>query len=466
MIKRLKPMLILAGVALVLGILLWVLVAFVLPKEEAEEEKSNETVLIQADLSEADRIEVKNTFDAYTLVKKAIGSYYIEGKADLALAQENVKYLLENLTNFSGNQLLLDADPTEEQMTAYGLKDPAGVITIANDEETYTISLGTTSPSGKYYCRLDGDSHVYLVGATVPDIVLLSRYQFYTGTCLNYSAEANNEDLTDIYIGGSGRETPIRMKQQVLGEDEVGTSFVLTEPFHHSASNASYNALSDLMTACTSATIVGDDVSPAALAEHGLDQPVYILEFVQGGKTYTVHFGKTTDSGYQYCYETSGDFIYYVEAETVKDALGGALKTYCESMIYTNSVYELKSIKVEGFGKAYHLNVGEQNEAGDFNVTINNKKVDSELFSDFYSHVLTITIKDIGEKKGNDCIATVTLTLKDGTVDVMKFYKITESDCFYELNGTGRFWVSTMNVEKIVDNAQKLYDGEVINLEW
>ena len=75
MMKRLRPMLILAGSALVLGVILWVLVAFVLPHEEAGEEKGNSVVLMDVNLDEADSIAIQNTFDEYVLVKEAIGSY-------------------------------------------------------------------------------------------------------------------------------------------------------------------------------------------------------------------------------------------------------------------------------------------------------------------------------------------------------------------------------------------------------
>lgn len=48
----------------------------------------------------------------------------------------------------------------------------------------------------------------------------------------------------------------------------------------------------------------------------------------------------------------------------------------------------------------------------------------------------------------------------------MNFYQVSELKCFCELNGSGHFLVSTLNVDRIVENAQKLYNGEVIELEW
>ncbi|MBQ8600582.1 MAG: DUF4340 domain-containing protein [Clostridia bacterium] len=467
MIKRLRPMLILAGSALVLGILLWVLVAFVLPKDDAGEEKGNEVLLIDADLTEADRVEVTNTFDEYTLVKKAIESYYIEGKEDYPVLYDNVSYLLEKLTDFTATKKLVEA-PTAEQMEGYGLDDPEGTVVIVNNDDTYTLTFGTTSASGNYYCQLEGDPSVYLVATAVPDIVLLSRYQFYYGQMIEYSDEdtTENEDLTDMFISGSGREQALSITQQQLAEDEVGTSYILTEPFRHSLSNTMLTDLSDMMVAMNVASIVGDDTSPEALAEKGLDDPTYIYRYIKGGETFEVHLGDVNASGYQYCYETGGKFIYSILASDA-EILGDPLLNYCEDMIYTRSVDQLAAIKVEGSNKTYNITIGEQDEMGNYNVVINNKKVDSELFSDFYSHILTISITDLGQK-GEELQETlaVTFTLKDGTVEEMKFYPVSGLKCFCEVNGSGQFWVSKMNVEKILENAQKLYNGEVITLEW
>ena len=136
-------------------------------------------------------------------------------------------------------------------------------------------------------------------------------------------------------------------------------------------------------------------------------------------------------------------------------------------MIYTRSADSLSGIKVTNGEKTYTIVIGEKDEQGNFYVTINNKQVDSELFSDFYAHILTIGITDLGQKgDSTEPYLTVIFTLDDGTEEIMNFYSVSELKCFCELNGTGNFWVSTLNVDKILENAQKLYDGEVISLEW
>ena len=101
MIKRLKPVLILSGILVVLVAVLIVLLQFAPEAEETEAEEKT-VFLLHSDLSEdpedrtgvqldeADSIKIENSFDTYTLVKKAIGTYYMQGKKDLKVNSESV----------------------------------------------------------------------------------------------------------------------------------------------------------------------------------------------------------------------------------------------------------------------------------------------------------------------------------------------------------------------------------------
>ena len=466
MMKRLRPMLIMAGSALVLGVILWILVAFVLPHEEAGEEKGNSVVLMDVNLDEADSIAIQNTFDEYVLVKEAIGSYYVEGKKGYEVNNDSVLSLLESIGSLTATRKVVDA-PTEEQLESYGLASPAGTLKVTDDEDVYEFSFGTTSSSGNYYTQLAGDPAVYLVDTTVPDVVLLSRYQFYTDVMIDYTGETEDlENLTDIIIGGSEREQEIKVKMNELAEDEVGSAYMMVEPIYQSFSSAIQDELNELLLGLTTCSVVGDDTSEEALKNYDLDDPHYVLTYILDEETTTIYFGRTSDTGNRYCYVEGGKFVHSIDA-TLTECLGEPLKSYCEDMIYTRSANSLSGIKVTNGEKTYTIVIGEKDEQGNFYVTINNKQVDSELFSDFYAHILTIGITDLGQKgDSTEPYLTVIFTLDDGTEEIMNFYSVSELKCFCELNGTGNFWVSTLNVDKILENAQKLYDGEVISLEW
>lgn len=466
MIKRLKPVLILLGIAVVLGVLLWVLVAFVLPKDEAGEDKGNSVILMQTDLTEADSIEIKNTFDHYTLVQQAIDHYYVDGKKGYEVSNDEILDFLTNLGSLTASKKVIDA-PSAEQIKSYGLENPYGIVIVKDNADTYTFKIGATSASGAYYMQMGNDPTVYLIDGTIPDVALVARYQFYTDVMIEYSEESmDQETLKWFEISGTDAAHDFRLVMNELGEEEVGATYLLTSPINHSASMVVEDHILNLLSTLTAAAVVGDDTTPETLKKYGLDEPAYTFSFVQNNKVQTVHFGKTTEAGYQYCYTEGGKYIHNIETSNT-EFMGGKLKDFCEDMIYTRAADNLKSIKVRGMDKTFQVNIGEKDDNGNFYVTINNKVVDSELFSDFYSHILMIGITDVGDK-GKETTPYVSLefTLKDDTVETMKFYPVSELKCYCEVNGTGSFWVTTMNVEKIVENAQKLYNGEVITTEW
>jgi len=481
MIKRLKPVLILSGILVVLVAAFLILMQFAPEAEEAEGETEGKTeektiYLLNQDLSEdpedrlgveldeADSIKIENGFDTYTLVKKAIGTYYMQGKKELDVNSDSVVTLLDSI-GAMGIKDTVDADDIQD-LKNYGLDKPSATVTVKEGKNTYVLQVGNVTDANQYYVQLKGDPNVYLVDSTVPDIVQLSRYQFYTDTMVEYSdATEDQETLKKFVVGGPGRDEEIVITMNDLEDDEVGAAYMITEPFGHPFSSTMQDNLQALITALTTCGIVGDDVSPAGLAKFGLDKPSYYMSFTMKGKTQKVWFGDVSDAGYRYCYAEGGDFVHNV-SESDADVLYAPLKDYCEDMIYTNAYDLMEKIKISGQGKTYQIAVGEVDD-GNFTVAINNKVVSSDLFNDFYAHLLMIGITDLSETEvSGDPYLTVELKLRGGGTDVIRFYEVGENKCFCEVNGGGYFLVKTHNVDKLLENAQKLYDGETINLEW
>ena len=475
MIKRLKPVLILSGILVVLVAVLIVLLQFAPEAEETEAEEKT-VFLLHSDLSEdpedrtgvqldeADSIKIENSFDTYTLVKKAIGTYYMQGKKDLKVNSESVVTLLDNIGALGIKDTVEESEI--ESLKNYGLDKPAAKVTVKDGKSTYELHIGDAHET-EFYAQVKGDPNVYLIGDVVPDIVMLSRYQFYTDTMVEYSDSTEDlETLKKFVVGGAERKEEIVITMNELGDEEVGAAYVISKPFSHPFSSTMQDNLQALISALTTSGIVGDDVTPAGLAKFGLDQPAYYMSFTMMGKTQKVWFGDVSDAGYRYCYAEGGDFVHNV-SESDADVLYAPLKDYCEDMIYTTAYDQMESIKISGKGKNYHVSVGEVDDDGNFTVSINNKVVSSELFNDFYAHLLMIGITDLYEGKVSGApYLTIELKQRGGTTDTIRFYEVGDNKCFCEVNGGGRFLVKTHNVDKLLTNAQKLYNGETINLEW
>lgn len=472
MIKRFKPVIILGSVALVLGLALWILVAFVLPKAEEGGESGEAVIptieLMKADLTGAEYLEIKNDFDDYKLIKRAKEEYYVEGKEDLVINSESVVDLLTQIGSLTANKKVM-ASPDDEKLEEYGLKNPHASVTVKNKSDVYQFKFGITSATGSYYMQMSGDEAVYLVNSSIPDIVMVSRHQFYIDTITSYTDSiAEQGKLTDIVIAGKNRkETVVITANDDLAEDEVGTAYIITSPIQHSLSSLMIEDITGLLSSLAGSSIVSDSTDEATLKKYGLADPVSTFSAVMDGKKETIYFGNVNDLGMQYCYAKGGKFVHTVDAESAAP-LTALLVDFCEDMLYTRAADTLSGIKIIGREKTYNITIGEKDEAGDMDVTINKRKVDSDLFSDFYMHLFSISIIGMDEEpKDEEPLVRVEYTVKEtGKVEVMEFYPINELRCRCVLNGSGRFVVNTLNVDLILENAQHLYDGEKIELEY
>jgi hypothetical protein len=444
-----------------------VIVINLLPQDAMGAEKGNTVSVMSKDLSEAELIEIKNQNGQYKLQKGSNG-YYVVGKEKITVQQSNVTALLSGFGSLTSTRTVVEK-PSEKDLAAYGLDDPA-ILTVQKGMERFILKIGiaTTTGSGSYYAQVGDQAAVYLIDSTLPDVVLANRFQFYSPAMATYSENTSDQQTLKWFrISGKKAAAEFEIKMNELGEDEVGSAYVLTKPVNHSMAIVMQEMLYEMLPALTSPSVVGDDLSEASLKRYGLLEPAYTLTFIQNDKIQTVHFGDVNETtGMQYCYLEGGLLIHQIDT-TYTEFMGYSVKEFCEDMIYTRAYDTLNSIKVSGGGKNYNITLGEADENGDFAVAVNNKIVDSELFGDFYSHILMIGVTGMGDKGNSDTpLVTLEFNLKDGGTEVVKFFSVSEMNCFCEIDGKGKFYVTSYNVEKILENAQKLYDGQAILIEW
>ena len=187
---------------------------------------------------------------------------------------------------------------------------------------------------------------------------------------------------------------------------------------------------------------------------------------VNVAEKHVLRFGTVADEGYIYVYKEGNPFIYIVDASTI-NVLTYELTDYCEKMSYLRSYDKINGLTITGGGKTYDIDITGDAEKENLKAYINNKYVQYENFAELYAHIISIEFTDTGSKKADDeLLVTITVDLKDGKKDVLKYYKQSDLNCFYEVNGAGRLVVSTKKVEEILEFAQNLYDGKTFTPEW
>ena len=464
LIKRLRPIIALCIVAVLLVGSVFVLKQ-VLPKDDDTPISDNDDdgiKLLDLNGTSADRLDIKNTNDSFAFVKKVEKTYVIEGKEDLPVSNSTILTVLTYIGSLSADTKVESGVTDFEQ---YGLNDPVSTVTWTKGDESHCMELGTLAPSGGYYMRLDGGDTVYTYNSTSAAYFLSPRMDFYNTSVFDFDEDTDASYINHFLIQKKGSEA-IEVILQDLTDETLDSAYLIVEPIVHNFSIEKASSITDLMKNLTSCTVYDDDVSAENLAKYGLEDPEYTFSFTNVQQVNTAYFGNLSSEGYRYMYAEGHDFIYIVDEDNL-NILTHDIAYYCESMSYMRSYETIDSIVISGGGKRYEIDITGTADDNDLKAYINNKYVEYDSFASLYAHILSIEIKEVGEKQPDDeLIVTVTVNCLDGTTDVLKYYKQSDVNTFYELNGEGRLIVSTAKVEQILEFAQKLYDGEEIILDW
>lgn len=153
--KRSKRLMILLGVLVVACVATFVLSRY----EEHQEQIQNSDEVVLEIISDAVQ-SLSWEYESRTLAfhKEEDGWVYDEDAA-FPVDEDKIKEMLSRFEAFGVSFIIEDA----EDLGQYGLDDPVCTITIATEEETYTIQLGDYSQMDEERYVSIGDGNVYLV---------------------------------------------------------------------------------------------------------------------------------------------------------------------------------------------------------------------------------------------------------------------------------------------------------------
>ncbi len=464
--RKFMPLIVLGAAALVL-IGVYALLRAVTPAEKDPEKQVNPVTVTEITPSSVRRVNIINAADEYGLVKKSGSVYYIEGKEDKDVDSDVVLTSIEKLSAISS---IKQIDVATDKLGDYGLEKPQGRAEIVLQKGSVILYFGNRSADDDYYYAIkadderakDGKAAVYLVEAETAEIVGQDHFYYYNQDISGFDSNSDSENITPVIIGGAmGTHVTVR-GQQESEEDDVTLTYMMTEPINMPFSSSVMNSVLTLLSTLNDAVPVDDDVSEAHLDTLGLKDPAYTLLFGNNTAERTILFGKVEGSNI-YCMKKGGSAVYTIASSAVA-CLGLDLSDMCDVITYTRDVNTVNGIVVAGQNKKYDIKlVGKDDERV---VYVNNKNVDRSNFSEFYSAILGVEIKQVGDKPAGDPWLTITMTLEEGGTETLAYYEVDERYCYYELDGTGMFYVSREAVETLLKNAQKLYDNQEIASAW
>ena len=461
-VRKFMPVFVLLAAAAVLTTAYFVLRS--ISPEDNGEDDVNMIEAVSLNATEVKTMKVANGSETYTMYKKSGSVYKIEGHEDKPVEADVISSSIGYLADIDSTKRVMVA---ESKLKDYGLDQPAATVTLVTSAEELTLCLGNESPGGDYYFykendpeSKDGKTAVYLMSATQANVCLADRFYYYSTDISHYDSSADNSNITPVIIGGT-KGTHVKI---YMADGDTGLSYMMDEPINMPFSTSVMDSILGLLATMNNAVPVDDDLSEANLAKLGLADPAYVLSWENNTTPQKVIFGNTTSDGNIYCKADGIDAIYQLSADAVT-ALGMDVADMCDIITYTRDVDTLNRIVVTSGQKTYDIKTDGTGE--NRKVTVNNKSVESSIFSEFYATLLGIEVQREGEKPAGEPYLSLEITLsEDGSKETLSYYEVDDRYCFFEMNGTGMFYVKTQDVDNILINAQKVYDNQEIQVVW
>lgn len=171
-------------------------------------------------------------------------------------------------------------------------------------------------------------------------------------------------------------------------------------------------------------------------------------------------------------YVMNGDrtnVVYRIEAETLT-WLSATYTDLASKLLFTPNIKDVKTMTVTTPDKTYVFNltsvVDEDNE-NSFTTTITyeGKELDEEIFKDYYQNMISVsTDEETTEQPTGDPIFSVKYEYADTsrTPDVVEFYDAGSRRVFIVFNGKCDSLTVSTYVDKMVQDSEKVVNGEEI----
>ncbi len=422
------------------------------------------------DSENVDTIYVKNTHGEYTMKMDPIAQEFVlKGAEHLLLDGEKLSYLYVNTCNMLA---MAKVENPATDLSEYGLEggvsDNFFTVTSTSGKE-YTVYIGDLLPTGAaYYCKYADKEHVYIIDTLIDDCVLISREDYVVPLIAPAIAESGKYNVDNIRVVKNGELT---VQLQALGDEGMSKndaviSHIMTQPASYTPSQVVVDNI--LTQLCY---FVGDGVAEIGVneenlaeisAKYGFAKPTHELLYTYGGREMRVIFGSKTEDGQRfYVFNSSQNTVCTVPVSQV-DFIEYDLLGFIDRYIFQMGIDSIESIYVRTKRNTETFTLS--GEMSDLTVTTSKEEtIDTKNFRQFYIDLLLIAMDNraTAPEVPSEILA-YTVTTRDGRKYEYRFYDLSTRKIYFTVNGEGEFCANRDDVERTVNNLDKLLRGEKI----
>lgn len=382
-----------------------------------------------------------------------------------------------------GRQLV---EENASDLAKYGLSEPKAKVTISADNMTDKVfNIGIEIAAGGYYyiCE-EGKNTVYTVLAANAGYFFEDALYFAGLTLVDTPEEAAWPTIDRLTI--KREDIDYDMVFVTVPEDEIpvgmSSNQAMIKPVYQFLNITSSASVTHGIWGLSATEAVVLHPTDEDMKKYGLNEPFGKVILDCDTEDYTLSIGSpvyalddkgeetTTVSGY-YCYLNAADTdcIYIISAEECVWAtvVPGDIII---GMMTNNLFVDLDMITLQTPDKTVSIDVYAQEDSNPddsiddhvYEVKIDGRVVETELFQEWYVYWLECPTNETyftpltGEEK---LYLTVTIKLENGKEQVVKFYTSTNRRLIAELDGNVGYIIPTSYADTLMENIQRVVDG-------
>lgn len=435
------------------------------------------------------RIEVSNKFGQFAFYyDKNDKEFYIEDNINAPYSKEVFAQLVVAV-GYSAAMDRVTADCKD--FSEYGLDDneERAVYRITtNDGKEYVAYVGSQIVTGAgYYAKFNDRNAVYVINATSGALLkgsinnLISPVLTLTPSQTDYFLVneftiAKRDEDGEMQPFFSAKSKTKKGVDDSGNETEEFDRYEMVYPSGYSINTSNYDTILQGFMELSGNRVVhlgkdGATVPAETLALFGLEKPEYELYINYKGTFNSIVLSEKTENDTYFAYSLLFNTIVEVDSSSL-DFLEWDLLEFIDKPLFTLNVADVASIAISGNGidETFIITLDEatdtQKAKGIKVRTLSGKEItDVTSFRSLYMRMLTlslVTYAEVDSTEGLDLLATFTLITRDGQKYEFKFYPYTTRRCLYSANGDAEFYVIKESVDRIVEDAVKVLNGETV----
>jgi len=408
--------------------------------------------------TDIESVTLKNKSGTFVIVKKD-DDWALSEPSDIRYDSSVLSSIVVNSASIVGDKVI---EENAEDLSIYGLDDPAIVTVKSKDGTSVTLEIGNLTPTGGgYYAKLQGKNKVYMISKYNGDKLLSGKNEIRTKQLFDITAD-------DIKKFGMNRKG-----QNIFIAEKTDDTWSMAEPIKGSLNETSFYTMLDTLVNTRVVKFVDDE--PEDLSVYGLDKPAYELIFsTEATGEMKLQMGLELKEDYAIYAKLDGsDEVFTIDVSQFS-FLDKPLKEIVNIFAYIVNIQDVEKIDLTMDGKTTHMELDVYlDEEGNMDSDKDKFYVNGidasgkdengkQPFRKFYQALIGISVDEIdleGDPSGRQAEITIDYTLKDGK---MKVEYIPKDEHFYYVVRNGEYsgvLVKRKNKGEFgVDGMKEAYD--------